>query len=370
MQRIVSFAFLGFVLLISKNSWAFPEMIRMGYVNCTACHVSPTGGGLLTEYGRAATGEVLSTWSYKNEELFGHGLVPEPPAWLKVGGDFRSIQTYVDTPRSTSTSFFPMQMDLEFGLTFGKFNYVQSAGVMGGPEGTPYKGDFISHRMYALFNWTDEIYTRAGKYFMPYGINLPDHTSFVRKNLGFNENQESYNLDIGFLGEQWNAVLAVNFGRKDQVTADLDNGASLQVAANIGDTHKVMGNFAYLKNTNVHRYLAGPSVLWGFSQKWVFLGEYDYQEKTTESATPVVQKGAVTYSRLQYEWTKGVNSYLLHQLSYLDFDQLKTRVNSAGFGVLWYPRPHFEFGLEFDSATTADINETNNIAWGLIHYYL
>jgi hypothetical protein len=370
MQRVVSVSFLFLFLLFSKTTWAFPEMIRMGYVNCTACHVSPTGGGLLTQYGRAASTEVLSTWSYKNEELAGHGIAPAPPEWLNVGGDFRSIQTYMDTPVATSSSFFPMQADVEVGLTAGKFTYVQTLGVQGGPEGAPFKGELIAHRMYALYNWTEELYTRAGKYFMPYGIPLPDHNSYVRRNLGFNENQETYNFDVGYVGEAWNAILAMNFGRKDQVTTELDKGASLEVGANIGDSHKVMGNFAYLKNTNMHRYLAGPSILWGFSAKWVFLGEYDYQEKSMEGAASSVQKGAVTYSRLQYEWMKGVNTYLLHQLSYLDFTQLRTRVNSLGFGVLWYPRPHFEFSVEFDSALTADINETNNIAWGLIHYYL
>ena len=31
---------------------ALPTMIRLGYVNCAACHVAPQGGGLLNAYGR------------------------------------------------------------------------------------------------------------------------------------------------------------------------------------------------------------------------------------------------------------------------------------------------------------------------------
>jgi hypothetical protein len=77
----------------------------------------------------------------------------------------------------------------------------------------------------------------------------------------------------------------------------------------------------------------------------------------------------VTYSRLQYEWTKGLHSYLLHQLSYLDFTQLRTRVNSTGFGVLWYPRPHFELIAEVDYSETAEINAYNTVSWLLGHYY-
>lgn len=361
-----------FFLLVLLNiatttAYAFPEMIRMGYVNCTACHVSPTGGGLLTDYGRSISNEVLSTWSNPKEELPGHGFTPPPPAWLKIGGDLRWIQTYMDNPQATATSFFPMQTDLELGFNTGKFWYVQSMGVQGGPDNAPQKDEFISHHYYALYNWTDEIYTRAGKYLMAYGLNLPDHTSFVRTNLGFDQNEETYNVDVGSVGEKWNAIVNFSFGRDDDKNADLEKGVTAQVAATIGDTHKVTGSFAYLKNSSWHRYLMGPSIQWGFDPTWIFLGEYDYQEKTVDG-TPT-QKGAVTYSRLQHEWVKGFHSYLLHQWSYLDFTQLNTRVNSFGLGFLFYPRPHFEFGAELDQSTTATVVGSNTLMWLLLHYY-
>jgi hypothetical protein len=34
---------------------ALPTMIRLGYVNCAACHVAPQGGGLLNAYGEVST---------------------------------------------------------------------------------------------------------------------------------------------------------------------------------------------------------------------------------------------------------------------------------------------------------------------------
>jgi hypothetical protein len=51
MKRILLLAFLT-CGLFRPSAFALPTMIRVGYVNCAACHVSPQGEGLLSAYGR------------------------------------------------------------------------------------------------------------------------------------------------------------------------------------------------------------------------------------------------------------------------------------------------------------------------------
>src|SRR3712207_1089498 len=37
---------------LPRSAAAYPNMIRLGYATCAACHLSPQGGGVLTPYGR------------------------------------------------------------------------------------------------------------------------------------------------------------------------------------------------------------------------------------------------------------------------------------------------------------------------------
>ena len=38
--------------MFAPSAFALPTMIRLGYVNCAACHIAPQGGGLLNTYGK------------------------------------------------------------------------------------------------------------------------------------------------------------------------------------------------------------------------------------------------------------------------------------------------------------------------------
>src|SRR3954466_10080680 len=39
--------------VLNRPARALPTMIRLGYTNCAACHISPQGGNLLNAYGRS-----------------------------------------------------------------------------------------------------------------------------------------------------------------------------------------------------------------------------------------------------------------------------------------------------------------------------
>ena len=46
-------------------------------------------------------------------------------------------------------------------------------------------------------------YVRAGRFFTPYGLRLAEHTAYVRRFLGFDLLEETYNVSGGFVGDRW-----------------------------------------------------------------------------------------------------------------------------------------------------------------------
>ena len=60
---------LAAVGLCSTAASAYPTMIRHGYTQCASCHTDPSGGTLLTEYGRAQSQLLLSSrWGAAKDE--------------------------------------------------------------------------------------------------------------------------------------------------------------------------------------------------------------------------------------------------------------------------------------------------------------
>ncbi len=47
-------------LTLPLRAHAYPWMIRHHYTNCGSCHVDPSGGGILTTYGRAQSELLLA----------------------------------------------------------------------------------------------------------------------------------------------------------------------------------------------------------------------------------------------------------------------------------------------------------------------
>lgn len=367
----LSLLFILFSFFSFSSAFAFPEMARIGYQNCTSCHVSPSGGGVMTPYGRGMSADILSTWQYEGEEALGHGLV-HTPDWLQIGGESRWIQTYVDNIQATQKQWFPMQNELEASVQLAKFTMVGNLNIEGGPVGSPNNGLLISERLYGMYNINEDTYLRIGKFIIPFGINQPNHESVIAKGLGWDQGTESDNIEAGFIGEKINLMVTTDLGRPDNSNIRSERGLAINLAYNLFTTDKLGWSIFSGNSNDSTRLVTGPYAVLSFFRKLVLLSQLDLQFKDPKDASSgSEQKGFVSFNRLQYELSKGLHPYLIHQISYLNQNNVSSRYDSYGAGIMWFPRPHFEFWTEWDKERNMSVSpDYSDSAWLVLHYYL
>ncbi len=344
----------GFLALTPK-AFTFPELAAHGYPNCIACHISPSGGGTMSEYGRSLSKDLLSTWSYENEELFGHGLFAKSPEWLQIGGDFRFVQSYTNDDIKTLTKNFWMQNQIEVGARFGRIYLDSSLAIQRGPSSASHLLELISPRHFIGYFFTDEFSLRFGKFLPAYGLNIPNHLATTRAPLGFNEGMEHLNLEASYLGEKFDVFLTGLLGKGDLEGAAIEflpdpsldeHGAALSTSAWLYERFKLGVSLLYGNADAYHRILAGFFGVMKISTNLYLLTEWDWQSKV-DRLSNIEARGFVAYNELGFEAYKGINLYFVQEEAYLDLNALSTRVDSFGLGFKFYPRPHLEIQAEY-----------------------
>lgn len=177
-----------------ESASAYPWMIRHDYAGCNMCHADPSGGGLLTPYGRAQ-GEILLRMRYGqpagDEEPgkvkdFLFGLVPTGDSIL-LGGDVRTLALATKPSiGSFDSRVLLMQADATGQISIDR---VRANGSLGfAQEGA--NGAAITHgdaKMVSRVHWVGvdlgadrEVLVRAGRMNLPFGIRSIEHTMWIR----------------------------------------------------------------------------------------------------------------------------------------------------------------------------------------------
>jgi len=357
---------------VSVQAWAFPELVKHGYVNCSSCHVSPSGGGILSPYGRELSKEVLSTWGKDGEQAFVYNLV-KPPEWLLGGGDVRAIQTYKDTATRTSGQLFLMQADLELAANYKQFTFDGTLGYNYFTPPNPSLSDYvISRRYYVNYKLTETLSFRAGKFLYDFGINTPDHFIVVRRGLQINdEGFETFNLEGAYIGENYNLFITGILGRPDSLSLQREKGISISPSMSLGGTYKVGLDYLYGSNDLQNRNVFGPFWILGFSPQIAFLSEIDFQMLNNNTASNgATQTGFASYNKFDYEFTQGFHGYLSQEFVRYDFSDPTTIGKANGIGFQFFPRPHFEFDITYELRTDPGSTLSYDYAYFIFHYYL
>jgi len=362
-------ALLLYSLAVSGAALAYPEMVRHHYVNCNSCHVSPNGGGILNEYGRGMSAEVLSTWNYENEALFLHGALKpgKLPAALNLGGDVRALQVHRESKTVREGRYILMQAQIEAALSAGPITGVVAFGQTNAENhieaGLP--------RFYLLANASEIIQLRVGRFLPAFGINLPQHTYPTRGPLGFGYDGARTTIEATYGGEQWHAAFSASESRTNPRSGERERGVALQVEKFIGDKYRVGFSSWNGQGNRSKRWVNSVHGILGFREDLYLLTELAWQSRRATFLPSARENGLYQFNRLGYELTKGLHALALQEFSKTDLKRSDSQTISLGAGILWYPRPHFEFEFTFNEKKVSRASrEFEDYAYLMAHYYL
>jgi hypothetical protein len=349
-------------MAIAYPQWQFSS----GSTRCAQCHFNPAGGGLINNYGRDAVGEDLS--SAEGSGAFLHGAV-ELPGWLALGGDFRGAFLSHDAgnaegPRNV---FFPMQADLMARARFqSAFSVTATVGYRGQARGDDLgevfdgarpavASRFISREHYAM--WRPKplgLYARAGRFFAPFGLRLAEHTTYVRRDLGYNLQDETYNLSGGMVQEEWEAHVTAflpdltGVGSQERGLAAMGEYRFHQIAAAGVSVRGAseMQSLALNSATDARRLTGGLFGKYYLAPaKTLIMAELDLTNVTTTSLTvgqSFSSNRMTGYLGATLFPVRGWWASMYFEVSQTDIKVKGTATTAVNGQLNWFPYPHLE----------------------------
>lgn len=292
---------ISLVLSISPKAKAFPETVRHGYLSCATCHISPSGRGLLTPYGKTLSHELYSFKKTQNDQ---ESLEAEVP-WWQIGGRARLMQLIIDNPDVQKGRFFPMQTELEASIDKTVWAMSASVGAWRPIDAPASKLRAYVRNAYLIWRPEETWNVRAGKFRMSHGLGLPDHILLVNEALGWTHSHETSNIEVSRLAEdlvvQGTAVLPSQL----LVTEEKVSGGSFNLEKLLESKHKVGFNVSRFRRSdsddtqvNIHSVLS--------LNEHSFLQLELAQRRVND---PVLEDQYALFSRYSHEFKYGIRPF-------------------------------------------------------------
>lgn len=209
---------------------AEPIFLSRQYARCTTCHYSPTGGGLLTPYGRSLTRQELSTMGGGHaaapgprtapppagEESFLFGALGDRLGPLNVGIDLRPGHLDVRFPGGKVTRDLLMNADIVAAYRANGWTVYGELGRQPLTAGT--RVDSFEH--WVSHQWKNGVGVRAGRFLPAYGIHFADHTAYNRRPLGLDTFDQIYGVELSHTSDRHLVQLTAGPGRADSIVHD------------------------------------------------------------------------------------------------------------------------------------------------------
>jgi hypothetical protein len=376
-------ALLGFaaVSFLAASAEAYPQwQFSSGTSRCSQCHYAPGGGGLINSYGRDAAGEDLSTW--EGDGSFLHGAM-ELPRSIALGfdGRYAVLAQNIGEARGATIAYFPMQADAYIRVTlgdafsaYGSVGYRGQARSVNEPTGMgaalPLASRFISREHYLM--WRPEAmgaYARAGRFFAPFGLRLAEHYAYVRRDLGFNTLEESYNLSFGYLQSTWEMHVTAFMPDLVRGVGSTELGAAAMLERRVGDSSALGIQGRYGQSDDMSRFIGGLFIKsYLESTRALIQSELNVVHAVATEAGASTD-GFVGYLGISFFPTQGLWVTPFAERKQTSIAVRDTATDAGGVQINWFPWPHFELSWMGRFQIPAG-DATAVTSMFFLHYYL
>ncbi|HLK62841.1 MAG TPA: hypothetical protein VKU19_05355 [Bryobacteraceae bacterium] len=301
--------------LLQPKSQALPTMIRLGYTNCSSCHIAPQGGGLLNLYGRSID---------QAQSLVGGEYEPWQSAFAQTinwGGritqDFRLVMQQQDTSTTdkAGTQLFRNRFIYRNATELGH-GWRITATVTGENASAPrptLSYDLPAKPLEVFVNTALISYRTghnlefsAGRDMLPTGVDIADLSVFVRarNRLGYYDSPTQ--AKVFWWGKRY-LINPYAFGPGGNERSGLhESGGGMLAEMDVLGNHRTVAGMNFLQGESAgqNRRMIGPYTRLGFG-RWGFLAEHDITDRTLKTGTLTTFRQTASYGQLFWaarEW--------------------------------------------------------------------
>ncbi len=367
--------FLLIILAAFSKSYAYPEMIRHGYLSCVACHSSGSGGDLLNPYGKTISRELLS-FSNNSQVVTS---VDEADPEFRSGAHIRFLQAFVENSQTSSAQFFLMQLSgefvwsprprLEFYTSLGRYDPQQNDAT--------WKSFIYIPRIWASYKLINDesreiMILRVGRFTPAYGVGFSEHNFYSRSFLQLTPGREKMQAEIRYENDSYEAVLSkilggYKFGMPLAEHGWLGRFGIIKESSSGNVDIKTGLNILQTSNLNSGELMnfAGIYFLLGANKKWAWLTQLD-RESNGDGKTGITES-----TKISYELTQGLQTFGTVEYHNSDVEKTDPHDESYGMGLHYFPRPEMDFeGELIMEKNSSQLNEFQKALWLVAHFYI
>jgi len=355
---------------------AEPRFLAKQYTRCTTCHVSPTGGGLLSAYGRSLSHRELST---TGAPMPSHGDPDPQPReesflWGALGDSLGALQLGVEMrPSYLRYSFLDVSQDrnllmnADVHASFRANDWLFYGQVGRELEQDGYTVD--SSEYWGGYQPEEGLGFRAGRFLPAYGVRFADHTAYNRSFLGLAQYDQIYGVEVSHTRGRYLTQVSMGPGRAESVIDD-DGRASFtatgRVQIDLGTRTSVAASGLYRAASDLDSRLGSAGIAFGYAplSRLTTWTQVDGQFRDGAASTSYVVANETSLEVYRGIWL------VVTPQARVGGGAAVPDLLRFGVGTSILPRTHFNLNLHYyrDRNRTSEI--TTQIFLAQLHLYL